>query len=94
MFGVSTATVGLWAHTGELAFSTTPGGHRRYCRIEVAALWRRRNSPQVQAPEPVFADDAVRLYDQGWSIRQVAGKFDMNYSSMRRLLKRHTTLRR
>jgi transposase len=37
--------------------------------------------------------DAVRLYDQGWSIRQVAEKFDCSYGAMRRILMKHTTLR-
>ena len=36
-----------------------------------------------------MADDAVRLYEQGWSIRQVANKFDVDYTTMRRLLKRN-----
>jgi transposase len=35
----------------------------------------------------------VRLYQQGWSIRQVAAKFDLSYGAMRRILQRHTTLR-
>ena len=35
------------------------------------------------------AEDAVRLYDQGWSIRQVAEKFGLEYTTMRRILKRN-----
>ncbi|MDN3352449.1 helix-turn-helix domain-containing protein [Actinomadura sp. DC4] len=34
----------------------------------------------------VYADDVVRLYDQGWSIRRVAGKFGCSYGFVRRLL--------
>jgi len=37
--------------------------------------------------------DAVRLYDQGWSIRQVADQFGTSYGAMRRILARHVTLR-
>ncbi|TQL95954.1 hypothetical protein FB559_1466 [Actinoallomurus bryophytorum] len=47
------------------------------------------------APDQVehqLAEDAARLYDQGWSIRQVADKFDYNYGAMRRILRKHTTL--
>ena len=38
-------------------------------------------------------EDAVRLYEQGWSVRQVAAEFDTGYGVMRRVLGRHTTLR-
>lgn len=37
--------------------------------------------------------DAVRLYEQGWTIRQVAARFEYGYGTMRRVLKNHTTLR-
>jgi transposase len=37
--------------------------------------------------------DAVRLYNQGWSIRQVAEKFDCTYGVMRRILSKRTSLR-
>jgi lambda repressor-like predicted transcriptional regulator len=40
-----------------------------------------------------LAADAARLYDQGWSIRQVAEKFDYSYDAMRRVLGKHITLR-
>jgi transposase len=42
---------------------------------------------------PKDTEDAVRLYEQGWSIRQVADKFDTSYGATRRVLSRHTTLR-
>ena len=29
--------------------------------------------------------DAVRLYEQGWSIRQVADRFSLSYGVMRRI---------
>ena len=37
--------------------------------------------------------DAVRLYEQGWSIRQVAARIDCDYGVTRRILLRHTNLR-
>ena len=37
--------------------------------------------------------DAVRLYNEGWSIRRVAEEFGTTYDSMRRLLGTHVTLR-
>nr|WP_285568913.1 helix-turn-helix domain-containing protein [Actinoallomurus iriomotensis] len=54
---------------------------------------------QLLEPEGVpreqeqLEQDAARLYDQGWSIRQVADRFDMTYGTMRRILSKHTTLR-
>jgi transposase len=33
-----------------------------------------------------MAEDAARLYAQGWSIRQVAARFDVSYGVMRRIL--------
>lgn len=39
-------------------------------------------------------EDAMRLYQEGWAIRQVAARFDCSYAAMRRILLRRTTLRR
>ncbi|MGH3382288.1 MAG: helix-turn-helix domain-containing protein [Actinoallomurus sp.] len=39
-------------------------------------------------------EDAERLYQQGWAIRQVAARFDTSYAVMRRILERRTSLRR
>jgi hypothetical protein len=39
----------------------TPGGHRRYRRGAIRELLTG------QTPERAFAEDAVRLYEQGWS---------------------------
>lgn len=44
-------------------------------------------------PEIPNEADAVRLYDQGWSIRRVAKEFGMGYDEMRRLLSKHVSLR-
>lgn len=39
-------------------------------------------------------EDATRLYQQGWAIRQVAARFDCSDAAMREILMRRTTLRR
>jgi excisionase family DNA binding protein len=94
MLGVRTATVGMWARTGALKPAMrTPGGHRRYRRADVLAF-RTGRGPDAPSPEKERLErDAARLYEQGWSIRQVAARFDQDYTSMRRVLLRHTTLR-
>jgi transposase-like protein len=39
-------------------------------------------------------DDAARLYEEGWAVRQVARRFGYSDVVMRRILLRRTTLRR
>ena len=39
-------------------------------------------------------DDAARLYQEGWAVRQVARRFGCSDVVMRRILLRRTTLRR
>jgi excisionase family DNA binding protein len=89
MFGVTTTTIALWVRTGRMTCSArTPGGHRRFRESDIQVF--------QPAPDPVrdrFEDDAVRLYEQGWSIRQVAERFDVGHGAMRRILLRRTTLR-
>jgi hypothetical protein len=57
----------------------------------------RGNEPYEGSGEPdedqVMAQDATRLYEQGWSIRQVADRFECSYGVMRRILKGRVTLR-
>lgn len=89
MFGVRTPTIARWAREGRLVPLLTPGGHRRYTRQEV----RRALAVPEQAAQDQLAADAVRLYDQGWNIRQVADRFGVTYGVMRRLLTKHTALR-
>jgi excisionase family DNA binding protein len=95
LFGVRTTTIARWAREGKLTPLRTPGGHRRYNRAEIQAMVaaeaeeRATRYPERQR----MIEDAVRLYDQGWSIRQVAKQFDCGYGAMRRLLLRHGTLR-
>ena len=88
LFGVRTTTIARWVREGRLTSFLTPGGHRRYHLAEVRALLNSTKPAQSEA-ERQMAEDAVRLYDQGWSIRQVAQKFDVDYTTMRRLLKRN-----
>ena len=87
VFGVRTTTIARWSREGRLPCFFTPGGHRRYRVPDVRALLDSDRQEQADLVLQA-AQDAVRLYDQGWSIRQVAQKFDVDYSTMRRILKR------
>lgn len=90
VLGVCTTTLVNWAREGRLTPLFTLGGRRRYLRTEVErVLAENAGTPEAQR----MIADAVRLYDQGWNVRQVAGKFDVSYGAMYRLLKKHTTLR-
>jgi transposase len=90
LFGVRPATIARWARMGRLQPLLTPGGHRRYRASDVRELLGIEETPVEQQQ---FEKDAVRLYDQGWSVRQVADRFESTYGSMRRILARRTTLR-
>lgn len=89
LFGVRTPTIARWAREGRLTAMLTPGGHRRYRRDAIRGLLTQ----EPAAAEDVFAADAVRMYEEGWSLRQVADRFDVSYGVMRRVLARHTILR-
>ena len=90
LFGVRTTTIARWARAGRLQPTRTPGGHRRYEWADVRALL----DLNVTTPERRQREaDAVRLYQQGWSVRQVAEKLGTSYGAMRRILLKHTTLR-
>jgi excisionase family DNA binding protein len=90
ILGVRPTTIALWAREGRITAYRTPGGHRRYTRAEVARIQAERSaSPH----DPQLIADAVRMYRQGWSIRQVAARFGMGYGPTRRLLRARTTLR-
>lgn len=90
MFGVRTTTLARWARTGRLEAMLTPGGRRRSV---VTALLDADAAERHVVPLGV-EQDAVRLYEQGWSIRRVAEEFGMSYGGMRRVLKKYVTLRR
>jgi excisionase family DNA binding protein len=92
IFGVRTTTIARWAREGRLEFRRTPGGHRRYTASAIRRLMTEIAAENTDSPR-IAEEDAARLYDQGWSIRQVAEKFDCSYGAMRRILQRHTTLR-
>jgi excisionase family DNA binding protein len=89
LFGVRTTTIARWAREGKLNPFRTPGGHRRYSR---AGIWRLL-AEVTQDEDEQWVQDAVRLYEQGWGIRQVAEKFDCSYGVMRRVLGKHVALR-
>jgi excisionase family DNA binding protein len=91
IFGVRTTTIARWAREGRLTPFRTPGGHRRYSRDAVVRLLAQDATPDEA--ERQWAEDAARLYEKGWSIRQVAEKFDCSYGVMRRILRKRVTLR-
>jgi excisionase family DNA binding protein len=96
VFGVRTATIARWAREGRLTPLRTPGGHRRYRSIDVRKVLRGTEPDEDSGERDEDEDmvqDAVRLYGQGWSIRQVADQFECSYGVMRRILKGHVTLR-
>lgn len=84
LLGVRPTTLASWARAGRLTAQVTPGGHRRYRAADIYAIIEASGGTDADA----WKDDAVRLYEQGWSIRQVAEKFDRDYGSIRRLLLR------
>lgn len=94
ILGVRTATITRWSRAGQLTPLRTPGGHRRYRLADVRELLDEFERLQKKLDEDrAWAQDAVRLYEQGWSIRQVAARFDCSYGTMRRILKSRTLLR-
>jgi excisionase family DNA binding protein len=93
LFGVRVSTVTRWAKVGRLPVAvSTPGGHRRYRRADALSL-RDGINDGVDPLREEMESDAVRLYQQGWNIRQVAEKFDCSYGVMRRILMERTSLR-
>jgi hypothetical protein len=93
MFGVTTATVTRWTNAGRLrATKSIPGCHRRYLRADALSLLKDCGG-EANTAQDRMEIDAARLYDQGWSIRQVAEQFGCGYIEMRRILLRCTTLR-
>jgi excisionase family DNA binding protein len=93
LVGVTVTTISRWARADILkATALTPGGQRRYRRADVLAFLGNR--PNMDPEYRQMEKDAVRLYEQGWTVRQVATRFDLNYGRMRRLLLRHTSLRK
>lgn len=88
IFGVAVATVARWARTGAVPFTLTPGGHRRYHWADVKGLFG-----DVEPEQERLEEDVARLYDQGWTIRQVADKFGLSYRVTHRILQARTTLR-
>jgi len=93
LVGVTVTTVSRWARDETLKpAALTPGGQRRYRRADVITFLGNR--PNMDPKYQQMERDAVRLYEQGWSVRQVATRFDLNYGRMRRLLLRNTLLRK
>lgn len=76
IFGVRSITIARWAREGKLAHEVTPGGHRRYRWKAVRALLEAQGLGLVSGEPQQWELDATRLYEQGWSIRQVAERFE------------------
>jgi excisionase family DNA binding protein len=94
ILGVRAATVGLWARIGALKPALrTPGGHRRYRRADVEAFRESGQGIVITPERRQMEEDVVRLYQQGWSIRQVAARFAIGYGAARRILLHHGALR-
>jgi excisionase family DNA binding protein len=91
LLGVRPTTIARWAREGRLTPLLTPGGHRRYRPAEIREVLGSTAGESVE--EQLMAEDAARLYEQGWNIRQVAARFDCSYGVMRRILKARVTLR-
>ena len=91
MLGIQTPTLARWEREGVLTTSWTPGGHRRYRRRDVRRLLA--DLRELAAVREDASEAAARLYDEGWSISQVAAKFDLTYRTARRRILKHTTLR-
>jgi transposase len=90
IFGVRPTTIARWAREGKLTPLLTPGGHRRYRPSDIREVLDGANPTEEQL---LMAEDAARLYEQGWTIRQVAARFECSYGVMRRILKSQVTLR-
>jgi DNA invertase Pin-like site-specific DNA recombinase len=73
------------------AIRTTPIAHWAGGAFRTPDAPRSRRSIRRLSTEA--AKDAARLYDQGWSIRQVAKRFDCDYNAMRRTLGKHVKRR-
>jgi hypothetical protein len=87
LFGVRPAVLARWSREGRITAVYTPGSHRRYSRAQLTEVLRE--SPD----EPEWVGDAVLLYQEWRSIRQIAAKLDSGYGTVRRHLRRHLPLR-
>jgi hypothetical protein len=72
-FGVRPTTIARWGREGKLTPLLTPGGHRRYRSAEIREVIGTAKLPAGELTKGhAIAEDAARLYEQGWNIRQVA----------------------
>jgi len=70
-FGLTAATVQLYARQGKIPFGTTPGGHRRFDLDEVAAALGKKPVPKTQTlPCPKCSSlDTMMAYCDGCRLR-------------------------
>lgn len=78
IFGVNSATVGVWARQGLLPFTTTLGGRRRYSRSVVYDLLRKKTGAPICEEEKQKEVDLV---------------FGITYGRTHRILTRHGVVR-
>ena len=90
LLGVRPAVLARWSREGRITPVYTPGAHRRYSRSQLISILSESSE---SSDEPEWIDDAILLYRQGRSIRQIAAKLDSRYGVVRHHLKRHLTLR-
>lgn len=91
VLGITVTTLAALAKQGQITRHLTVGGHGRYTRGDVERFRDERAKLPTDEERQLIAD-VVRLYGQGWSIRQVARQFGFSYGKTRRLI-RHTKLR-
>ena len=87
--GLSAETLGRWAREGKLTCATTTGGHRRYRLSEIRQVMGDTPDPPPEDPE----DRAVRLYEEGLSVRRVATRMGWKQTRTLRLLQQRTKMR-
>jgi hypothetical protein len=67
---------------------------RRVRTLRLSLCGGRGAGVRAVSDQEQLEDDAARLYQEGWAVRQVARRFGYSDVVMRRILLRRTTLRR
>lgn len=87
--GVSPESLSRWARDGKLTHIATKGGHRRFRVSDIQRLMGEGFGTPPESPE----DRAVRLYEEGLSVRRVAARMGWKQTTTLRLLQKRTTMR-
>lgn len=94
LLGVHRETLATWAREGHISVAfITPGGHRRYTRQEIMRV--RQGKPAQREPEEKkdIAEKMALLYQQGWTLRQLAEEFGISYGAVHSAIRKRTTMR-